>query len=182
MVSASSDFIVETDRLGLRRMVPADAAFISSMFDDPEARRFYPEMWRIEMGERWVQRNLERYDHDGLGLLIIVLRETGQPVGDCGLIWQTVEDVRELEVAYHVHTTFRRRGIAAEAAAACMAWGFDNTPAERIVSMVHPDNHASHGVAGRIHLMSRRFERMGDRYFLYYSDRTVAERRGRTTL
>jgi len=166
---------METRRLGFRRMLPADAPFISSMFEDDAARRFYPDMWLPGMGERWVDRNLERYQADGLGLFVIELLGTGERVGDCGLIWQVVEGARELEVGYHLHAKFRRLGIATEAAAACMAWGFARTNVPRIVSMVHPDNHASHGVATRIHGSSRRFDREGVRYFLYWTDRVPGE-------
>lgn len=37
--------------------------------------------------------------------------------------------------------------------------------------MVHPGNIASRRLAERLHTRSRRFERLGDLYYLFYTDR-----------
>ena len=169
-----SDFILETPRLGLRRFVPEDAPAVASIFEDEEARRFFPEMHRLENAARWVRRNLESYDIDGIGLWAVIEKASGAFAGDCGLMFQPVGTAIEVEVGYHVRAAWRGRGIASEAAAACMAWGFDRRGFPRIISLVHPDNTASHGVAARIHRHVRRAERQGILYFVYFTERPAA--------
>ncbi len=44
--------------------------------------------------------------------------------------------------------------------------------AKNLESMVHPENYASMGVARRIHQHTRRFERLGDLYHLFYTERS----------
>lgn len=148
-------FVLETPRLVLRRFVAADAPLVAAIFEDVDARRFYPDMHRLENGERWVRRNLDRYDIDGIGLWAVIEKETGAFAGDAGLMFQPLAGVVEVEVGYHIHAAFRGRGYATEAAAACMARGFELHGFPRIISLVHIDNEASKRVASRIHAQVR---------------------------
>ena len=167
-------FVIETPRLGLRRFSESDAALVASIFEDEAARRFYPEMHRLVSAERWVRRNIERYGIDGIGLWAVIDKESGEFAGDCGLMYQPLEDTVEVEVGYHLRSACRGRGFAAEAAAACMAWGFAERRFPRIISLVHPDNAASHRVAARIHRHVRRAQRLGVSCFVYYTDRPTS--------
>ena len=168
---ALADVVIETPRLFLRRLALPDAPFIASIFEDDAARRFYPEMRNLPNAEQWVRRNLEGYARDGFGLWAIVRKDGGDPAGDAGLMRQRIEGQEEIEVGYHLHAAYRGHGFATEAAAACMAWGFENLDCPRIVSMVHPENHASRAVCRRIHKNSTRFWRQGANYFLFHSER-----------
>lgn len=171
---ATPGFLIETPRLRLRRLAEGDAPAVASIFEDEAALRFYPDMVRLENAERWVRRNTERYDIDGIGLWAVIDRATGEFAGDCGLMLQPVAERVEIEVGYHLRAAWRGRGIASEAAAACMRWGFMQRAFPRIISLVHPDNVPSHGVAARIHRHVRRAERQGVPYFVYFTDRPSA--------
>jgi RimJ/RimL family protein N-acetyltransferase len=166
----NAGLVLETPRLRLRRFVADDAPLVAAIFADEAARRFYPEMHRLENAQRWVHRNIERYDVDGIGLWAVTDGETGEFAGDAGLMFQPLEGAIEVEVGYHFRAACRGRGFASEAAAACMAWGFEQRRFPRIVSLVDPDNDASHRVAARIHRHVRRAERQGILYFVYYTD------------
>src|SRR5947209_3466047 len=93
--------------------------------------------------EDWIIRNRRRYVEDGHGLWAVVLKETGNFIGDCGLVTQDVESEKLVEVAYHVHRDHWNRGYATEAARACMAYGFDALNLEKIISLIRPENLAS---------------------------------------
>ncbi len=167
----TSETVVQTERLVLRPFTLEDRDPLLKVFADVDAQRFYPEMAKADMATKWIQRNLERYETDGVGLWALCLRETRELVGDCGLVYQTVEEHRELEVAYHVHADQRGRGLATEAARACLDHGFGTLDCTQIVSMVHPNNQASKAVAQRVHRNVRRFLRLGDRYYLFCTTR-----------
>jgi len=162
--------VIETNRLILREFSADDAPAVASIFEDEAARVFYPDMHRLSNAERWVRRNHERYSADGFGLWAIIWKATGAFAGDCGLMRQQVEGDEAIEVGYHVHVAFRGHGIATEAARACLDWGFAHVECARIVSMVHPGNHASRTVAGRVHTSARRFWRHGAHYYLFFTD------------
>ncbi|HEU4334778.1 MAG TPA: GNAT family N-acetyltransferase, partial [Candidatus Eisenbacteria bacterium] len=124
--------MIETPRLRLRRFTRDDADALFEVFADPEARRFYPEMEERSAVERWIEKNLLRYEEHGFGLWAMIERESGRLVGDCGLSYQDVEGVSELEVGYHLLAAERRKGYATEAARACLDHGFRNTAASVI--------------------------------------------------
>ena len=166
-----SAYVIETDRIGLRPFHERDATALARIFDDPYAARFYPTMSDPLAAASWIAKNRGRYETDGVGLWAACLKATGELVGDCGLILQTVETRREVEVAYHLRADYRGQGLATEAARACLDYGFAQRGSPRVVSMVHPDNEASKRVAQRLHTRSRRFHRLGERYHLFYTER-----------
>ena len=150
-----TEFVVETERLGLRPLEAKDAEVLQEVFTDGYARRFYAHMQDQANVEAWIRRAREGYVAHGFGLWALVLRESGLFVGDCGLVYQDIEGETELEIAYHVHGSYRRQGLATEAARACLRYGFEVVGSPRLVSMVHIENVASIAVAERVHASRR---------------------------
>jgi RimJ/RimL family protein N-acetyltransferase len=146
---------IRTHRLNFRRYTPADLDAVFDLFSDPYARQFYPQMADRGRAREWITWNLDNYERYGFGLWVIEAREPTRFIGDCGLTYQEVEGQDELEIGYHTLAIERGRGFAAEAAAACLEYGFTKLGAERICSIVEVSNHASRAVAGRIHAQSR---------------------------
>ena len=153
-------------------MTPDDVDELYAMFADAEARRFYPRMRDIAEVRGWIDWNLENYRRYGFGLWAVHRNDTGAFVGDCGLTYQPVDGVDALEIGYHVTAAERGSGFAVEAATAALAHGFAVTDAERICSIVAPDNAASIRVAARVHASRRGFtDDKGRDRLLFYTDR-----------
>jgi ribosomal-protein-alanine N-acetyltransferase len=170
----------ETDRLRLRPYVLADEAALFEVFNDADARAFYPQMSDRSQVRMWIEWNLRNYDEYGYGLWALELKASGAFLGDCGLTYQDVDGVRELEVGYHVHRSERGRGYATEAARACLSLGFERTPCRQICSIVSPSNQASRTVAARIHTESRECLSSGRPALLFYTTRAAWECRPAT--
>ena len=139
--------ILETSRLILRQFLPADADALALVLSDPETMRFYPAPYDRAGVENWIARNLRRYTDDGHGLWAMVLKATGELIGDCGLTVQEVDGSTEIEVGYHVRRDLWGQGLATEAARACRDYGFARLPVERIISLIRPENLPSCRVA-----------------------------------
>jgi len=165
----SRNVVIETDRLVLRTFETGDETALQQVFADPCARQFYSVMAEHGAVRSWIERNLVRYRQDGYGLWAACLRETGEVIGDCGLILQHIAGVPEVEVAYHIRADLRGRGLATEGATACLDLGFSSFGARQIVSMVHPANIASRTVASRVHRDQRRFMHHGLQYYLFFT-------------
>jgi ribosomal-protein-alanine N-acetyltransferase len=170
-VSQDPEYLLTTERLGLRPFRPDDARAVFRVFDDIDAVRFYPDMTNASAAAAWISRNQERYQKDGFGLWAACLLGTGELIGDCGLTRQSIEGRSEVEIGYHVRADCRGRGFASEAAQACLEYGFRLGGCHQVVSMVHPGNEASRRVADGVHDHVRRFERLGDQYYLFYTER-----------
>jgi len=94
--------ILETPRLLLREFVPEDVDALALVISDPVTMRYYPTPYDRPAVEQWIQRNRTRYAKDGHGLWAMILKSTGELIGDCGLINQDVDGTIELEIGYHV--------------------------------------------------------------------------------
>jgi RimJ/RimL family protein N-acetyltransferase len=153
--------LLQTERLVLRKPVPADAEAVRRYSADPEVMRFItmaPEGHADadEVVARWVAR----WEANGFGQLVVVSREDGGFLGRTGLlVWDradwtqsTIREAADPEI--ELGWTFARehwgRGYATEAAIAARAWAFDTIGVERLISIVNPLNTRSVRVVERL--------------------------------
>ena len=141
--------VIETERLLLRHFVLDDVDALARVISDPETMRYYPAPFDRQGVVDWIQRNLRRYAADGHGLWAMVLKESGDLIGDCGLTRQRVEGIDEIEIGYHLRRDHWGKGLATEAAQACRYYGFAHLKVDRLISLIRPDNAPSRRVAER---------------------------------
>jgi [ribosomal protein S5]-alanine N-acetyltransferase len=139
--------MLETERLKLRLFVPEDAEALAAVLSDPIAMQWYPHAFSRPEVEAWIARNRARYNEDGHGLWAMVLKTSGAMIGDCGLVTQDVDGEACVEVAYHVSRAHWGRGYATEGARGCMKYAFETLGAERVISLIRPENQPSWRVA-----------------------------------
>jgi ribosomal-protein-alanine N-acetyltransferase len=139
--------ILETDRLLLRKFTLNDVGALEKVIGDPVAMEYYAAPFSREEVEAWITRNIGRYEKDGCGLWAMALRSSGELIGDCGCVVQQVEDISELEIAYHTRRDLWANGFATEAAHACMDYAFSKLGVRRVISMIRPENCRSQRVA-----------------------------------
>ncbi|MEH2366283.1 GNAT family N-acetyltransferase [Nostoc sp.] len=140
--------ILETQRLLLREMRLSDLDALLLVLGDAKSMRYYPKPFDREMVEKWIDRHRRNYAQHGLGLWAMVLKTTGEVIGDCGLVWQEVEGHQELEIGYHVRRDQQMQGYATEAAYACQDYAFNVLGCDhRVISLIRPENIPSRRVA-----------------------------------
>jgi RimJ/RimL family protein N-acetyltransferase len=142
--------ILETPRLVLRELTPADVDFVASVVQDDETMRFYPQRYTRADAEAWIQRNLERYERDGHGLWLVLAKAGNEPVGQIGLVRYVVEGVPMPEIGYLVHRSHWRKGYATEAALGVRDHAFRDRGEPFVISQIRPINRPSQGVAKRL--------------------------------
>lgn len=141
--------ILETPRLVLREFMAEDADALARVISDAETMRYYPATFDRAGVEAWIERNRTRYVNDGMGLWAMVLKATGEAIGDCGVTRQEVEGEFLAEIGYHLRRDYWGQGLATEAAQACKHWAFANLKDERVISLIRPENMPSRRVAER---------------------------------
>lgn len=141
--------ILETPRLILRELVPEDAPALARVLSDPETMRYYPAAYDQAGVEQWIARNQARYRNDGVSLWAVVLKSTGEVIGDCGVIYQEVEGEHFYEIGYHLRRDHWGQGLATEGAIACRDWAFAHLPVDCLISLIRPENVPSQRVAER---------------------------------
>lgn len=144
--------VLTTDRLALREMTEDDLDDLAALLGDEQVMRFYPRPKTRDEAHGWIAWNRRLYQDHGFGLWIMMLKDGGEFVGECGLTVQVVDGVEEIEVGYHVLPVHQRRGYATEAAAACRDAALVRFGAPRVIAVINPDNRPSRLVAERIGL------------------------------
>ena len=141
------------------RSVPGkpDVAFIGkkvAVFCDSEFWHGYD--WDVRKAaiktnrEYWIpkiERNMERYRKDGFGLWAVILKKTGEMIGDCGLTMQRIDGELLPEIGYHIRRDCQRRGYASEAGRAVRDWAFDHTAYDCLYSYMKYTNVPSYSTA-----------------------------------
>jgi RimJ/RimL family protein N-acetyltransferase len=130
--------------------VDADLDFVAAMIGHREVMQFWPRTYSRDEAVDWINRQQGRYKDYGYGYWLALDRTTGEPVGQAGVIPQTVDAEDITGLGWIMHRPFWRRGYATEAGQACLAWAFDNTNAERVIALVRPENQPSIGVAEKL--------------------------------
>ena len=151
-----------------------DAARLLAVFGDAELMTAFetPPFDRGQMNA-WVQRNLAHQERFGYGLFTVVLRESNEVIGDCGLETIQVEGQGETELGYDLRRDLWSRGLATEAADAVVRHAFGELGLRHLVSLVRPHNRRSSRVAEKIGMRrERRLERGGVAYVVYAMERT----------
>lgn len=150
--------VLETGRLILRQLFADDAEFILVLLNDPSFLRYIGDkgVRTVDDARQYILTGpVDSYAKHGFGLYLTQLKETGTPIGICGLIKrETLEDV---DIGFAFLPNFRNKGYAFESAAAVLTYGKDVMRLERIVAITDPDNLASVNLLQRLGL---RFERM----------------------
>ena len=118
--------ILETKRLILREMDQNDYDALYAVLADSDIMAHYPYTFDEARVRNWISRNMERYQKDGFGLWAVVLKETEEMIGDCGITMQKIHDHLLPEIGYHIRKDQQCKGYASEAAAACIQYAFEN--------------------------------------------------------
>ncbi|MBR5648678.1 GNAT family N-acetyltransferase [Pseudobutyrivibrio sp.] len=139
--------MIETTRLLLRNYTMDDFDALYEIMSDSETMKHYPAPFDADRTKGWITWNLENYKKYGFGLWAVVLKETGEFIGDCGITIQNIDGEMLPEIGYHIHKKYWKRGFAKEAAQAVRNWVFQNTQYDTIYSYMKYTNVASYSTA-----------------------------------
>lgn len=147
--------ILETERLVLRELTQTDFPALCKIMRDEETMYAYEGAFTDEEVQGWLDRQLARYERYGFGLWAVVLKETHEMIGQCGLTMQPWKDGEMLEIGYLFRRDCWHRGYAAEAAQACKRYAFEKLGAKEVCSIIRDTNTASQNVALRNGMKAR---------------------------
>ena len=142
------DAVIETPRLILRHFVGADLDALAELMADADFMRFSSGVFTREQTATFLFDRVIAPARAGLpSQFALVLREENRLIGYCGFFRQVVDQLNEIEIGYRLHRDYWNRGLATEGAQAVRNYAFDVLKLERVISLIHPENHASRRVA-----------------------------------
>ncbi len=141
--------VLQTERLYLREITRSDYHSLSRILQDKDVMYAYEGAFSDEETQGWLDRQLQRYKDYGFGLWAVVLKETDEMIGQCGLTMQSFNDKEVLEIGYLFQKDFWHKGYAAEAAIGCREYAFNVLGVDEVFSIIRDTNIASQNVARR---------------------------------
>ena len=145
---------LDTARLLLREFVEDDVEAFYRLATDPLVTRYTGDggVKSVEEALAILRANpLADYSQFGFGRWACVLQSTGEVIGFCGLKY--LQDLQEVDIGYRFLSAHWGKGLATEAGAKTLQYGFDTLKHEQIIGLVLPDNIASVRVLQKLGLI-----------------------------
>ncbi|MDD3336018.1 MAG: GNAT family N-acetyltransferase [Eubacteriales bacterium] len=150
--------ILETPRLTLREITMDDFTPWHRILSDPETMQYYPSPFSEEKTKSWIDWSIDNYQKYGFGLWAVLLKDSDQWIGDCGITMQNIYHDGRLfpEIGYHIDKQFWNMGYASEAAKACLQFIFKNTDYDEVFCYQKWTNLPSRRVAEKMGMFLRK--------------------------
>lgn len=132
---------IETDRLTIRPLAREDAPFILELLNEPSFIKNIGDrgVRTVSDAERYIETGpVASYARNGFGLCLVVLKESGESIGMCGLIRREV--LEDVDLGYAFLPRFWSKGYAVEAALAVKTYAKETMGLKRLVAVVDPVN------------------------------------------
>jgi len=150
--------MIVTRRLRLRPWRQADKAPFAAATNTPAVMRHLGGVLEPAAMDAVVDGQMTLQAEQGMCFWAVETRADERLIGMCGLRYAGLRGtalVDELEIGWRLAEAEWGKGYAREAAAASIAWGWENTPRDRIASWTIPANTASWGLMIRLGMTHR---------------------------
>ncbi len=155
--------ILETKRLVLRQFTLDDSAFILELLNTPTWLQFIGDrnVHSIEDAENYLLNgSLKSYVENGFGFYAVVAKETGNPIGMCGLIKR--DTLPDIDIGFAFFPNLISKGYGFEIASAMLDYALNTLKIKRIIAIVNPDNEKSIGLIKKIGMQFEEMIKFGD--------------------
>lgn len=136
--------VIETERLILRQFSSADAPFIFDLVNQPSFIQNIGDrgVRTLSDAEKYIENGpAASYARNGFGLWRVELKESGEPIGMCGLIKR--EALEDVDVGYAFLPQFWGKSYAVEAVRGVLEYAKNIARLTRVVAIVDPENQGS---------------------------------------
>lgn len=175
-------YLIETPRLGLRHFHLGDVQDFFVLGSDPEVIRYAQETPFTDLAEAsrvLREAPLADYEKYGYGRLAVVLKQTGELIGFCGMKY--IRELGRNELGYRYKRRFWGRGLGTEAGAATLDYACRQLGMDEAIALILPENIGSIRLAEKVGM--RRIELIeiyGLRPWLYHTSLPARPDRGST--
>ena len=146
--------ITETDRLIIRNWRETDRDLAYEINSDEAIMEFFPSRRNRAEADAFLERVRSMIAETGLGLYVLQLKASGEPIGYCGLMrtdhLEPFIPAGTIEIGWRLVTRHWGKGLISEAARALLTLGFEKLGLDQIVSFAVHDNIRSTSVMERI--------------------------------
>jgi [ribosomal protein S5]-alanine N-acetyltransferase len=136
--------LLETNRLILRKFQKKDLQELAPILADPKVMKFSPTgVNSVEQVDKKIEGFIACYEELGFGKWAVILKESNQLLGYCGIAVDWIDGKNEKELGYRLDSRYWGQGLATEAASATIKYGFEQLNLPYILGVVERANSAS---------------------------------------
>jgi [ribosomal protein S5]-alanine N-acetyltransferase len=149
---------IETERLHIRELTTGDADFIFELLNDPSFIQNIGDrkIHSLEDAKTYILKGpVASHAKNGFGLSLVILKESGDSIGMCGLINRP--ELEDVDLGYAFLPRYWSKGYAIEAARATLEFGWNVVGLKRVVAITDPANEPSNRVLEKLGFV---FEKM----------------------
>ena len=150
--------VLKTERLILRQFSSDDVQFILDLLNEPSFIQNIGDrgVQTLEDARSYILRvPVASYERHGFGLYLVILKESGESIGMCGLIKR--EELKDVDIGYAFLPKYWSKGYAVESAFAVKEYARAVIGLKRLVAITDPENQGSIRV---LENLGFRFEKM----------------------
>lgn len=135
--------ILETERLMLREITINDVQRLFELYEDKEVTLYMEDLFRpIEKEIEYTQNYINNvYKFYGFGIWVIVLKDSNEIIGRCGLEFK--EGFNGLELGFMLGKEYWHKGYAFEACNAVLNYSINYLDESNFRCIIHKDNKSS---------------------------------------
>ena len=147
-----SDYIISTERLGLRLWQPEDFIPFAEMGRDRDVMEYFPSLLTNDETKTMMQRIENHFVKHGFGLYAVETKASKQFIGYTGFMVPSFESFFTpcIEIGWRLHRSAWGKGYATEAAKACLLYGFATLQFDKVYSFTSLINARSEKVMQKI--------------------------------
>lgn len=164
-------FNQESKRLIFRRLTSNDNKSWEEFYENNDRLHFVgadASKTKEELAETAINRQLERYEKDGLGLLAVIEKNTGAFIGLGGIILREISEEPEFEISYSLKPPYWKKGYGTEIAIQMKYFGEKYRISQHFISIIDKENYDSRNVASKNGMsIIRETQFMGMDVFVY---------------
>lgn len=164
-------FNQQSERLIYRKLTKNDIESWVEFFENNDRLHFLGidlSKTHRDLATEWINKQLERYELQGLGFLALIEKSTGNFIGMTGIIPRELNNEVYYEIAYSIKPKYWNQGFATEATRQVKQHGIENNIAQQFISIIDKNNYQSINVAKKngMHVLFE-MEYLGMEVFVY---------------
>lgn len=136
-------YILETERLLLREYTLEDAPFLLRLVNNPSWLQFIGDrkVYSLQDAEQYLSDSIKKYEQYGFGFGLVSIKESGEPIGSCGLTKRDYLD--DIDIGFALLPEYTGNGYAYEIAEKTLEYALDILGIRRIVAITTMQNEKS---------------------------------------
>lgn len=147
--------IIETERLLLREILDTDLEGMFALDNNPNVHHYLGKnpILTIDKSQDYINNIRKQYLENGIGRYAVILKETNQFIGWCGIKYITEPEnghVNFHEIGYRFIEEFWGKGFGYESAKAWLDYGFNTMNIKTIYASANLENTGSRKILEKI--------------------------------